>query len=272
MTTDATRAASDDELLRLARARRAEALAAGITHQEIKSGYGLDVESEERLCRLAARADRRRHLPRRPPRPGRVRGPRRRLRRRSSAARCSRPAPRTAAGSTSSARTARSTPTSRARCSRPAARPGSACACTATSSAPATACGSPSRWARPRSTTAPTSSDADIEALAGSETVATFLPATDFSTRQPYPDARRAIDAGVSVAIATNTNPGSSYHDLDVVLHRPRRPRHGDDDRGGAAGGDARRRPRPAPRATSAACLRAHAPTRSSSTRRRTPI
>jgi imidazolonepropionase len=53
--------------------------------------------------------------------------------------------------------------------------------------------------------------DADLEALAGSETVATFLPLTDFSTRQPYPDARRAIDAGVSVALATNTNPGSSY-------------------------------------------------------------
>jgi imidazolonepropionase len=52
--------------------------------------------------------------------------------------------------------------------------------------------------------------DADIEALAGSSTVATFLPATDFSTRQPYPDARRAIDAGVSVALATNCNPGSS--------------------------------------------------------------
>ena len=54
-------------------------------------------------------------------------------------------------------------------------------------------------------------SDDDIDALAGSETVATFLPATDFSTRQPYPDARRAIDAGVSVAIASNCNPGSSY-------------------------------------------------------------
>ncbi len=53
--------------------------------------------------------------------------------------------------------------------------------------------------------------DADIEALAGSKTVATFLPATDFSTRQPYPDARRAIDAGVAVGLATNTNPGSSY-------------------------------------------------------------
>ncbi len=53
--------------------------------------------------------------------------------------------------------------------------------------------------------------DSDIEALAASDTVATYLPATDFSTRQPYPDARRAIDAGVSVAIATNCNPGSSY-------------------------------------------------------------
>jgi imidazolonepropionase len=52
--------------------------------------------------------------------------------------------------------------------------------------------------------------DGDIEALAASDTVATFLPATDFSTRQPYPDARRMIDAGARVAIATNTNPGSS--------------------------------------------------------------
>ncbi len=54
-------------------------------------------------------------------------------------------------------------------------------------------------------------SEADLEALAGGATVATFLPATDFSTRQPYPDARRAIDAGVTVALATNCNPGSSY-------------------------------------------------------------
>ncbi len=53
--------------------------------------------------------------------------------------------------------------------------------------------------------------DADVEALAGGSTVATFLPATDFSTRQPYPDARRVIDAGAQVAIATNCNPGSSY-------------------------------------------------------------
>jgi imidazolonepropionase len=54
-------------------------------------------------------------------------------------------------------------------------------------------------------------SDVDIEALASHDTVATFLPATDFSTRQPYPDARKVIDAGARVAIASNCNPGSSY-------------------------------------------------------------
>jgi imidazolonepropionase len=54
-------------------------------------------------------------------------------------------------------------------------------------------------------------SDADVDALAGGSTVATFLPATDFSTRQPYPDARRVLDAGATVALATNCNPGSSY-------------------------------------------------------------
>ncbi len=54
-------------------------------------------------------------------------------------------------------------------------------------------------------------SDDDIAALAGSDTVATFLPAADFSTRQPYADARRVIDAGATVAIASNCNPGSSY-------------------------------------------------------------
>jgi imidazolonepropionase len=53
--------------------------------------------------------------------------------------------------------------------------------------------------------------DADIEALAGSYTVATLLPGAEFSTRQPYPDARRLIGAGATVALATDCNPGSSY-------------------------------------------------------------
>jgi imidazolonepropionase len=54
-------------------------------------------------------------------------------------------------------------------------------------------------------------SDTDIELLAGSRTVATLLPGAEFSTRSPYPDARRMIDAGVTVALATDCNPGSSY-------------------------------------------------------------
>ncbi len=54
-------------------------------------------------------------------------------------------------------------------------------------------------------------SDADVEALAGSETVATLLPGVEFSTRQPYPDARRLLAAGATVALATDCNPGSSY-------------------------------------------------------------
>ncbi|WBC18198.1 imidazolonepropionase [Micromonospora sp. WMMA1998] len=64
--------------------------------------------------------------------------------------------------------------------------------------------------------------DADIDALAGSttvewlsgpptSTVATLLPGAEFSTRSPYPDARRLLDAGVTVALATDCNPGSSY-------------------------------------------------------------
>ena len=53
--------------------------------------------------------------------------------------------------------------------------------------------------------------DTDVAALADSGTVATLLPGVEFSTRQPYPDARRLLDAGVRVAIASDCNPGSSY-------------------------------------------------------------
>jgi imidazolonepropionase len=53
--------------------------------------------------------------------------------------------------------------------------------------------------------------DADIEALAQSSVVATLLPGAEFSTRSPYPDARRLLDAGATVALATDCNPGSSY-------------------------------------------------------------
>ena len=53
--------------------------------------------------------------------------------------------------------------------------------------------------------------DADIGLLAGSNTVATFLPGAEFSTRSNYPDARRMLEAGVTVALASDCNPGSSF-------------------------------------------------------------
>ncbi|WP_312678591.1 imidazolonepropionase [Microbacterium sp.] len=53
--------------------------------------------------------------------------------------------------------------------------------------------------------------DADVAALAASDTVATLLPGVEFSTRHPYPDARRLIDAGVTVALASDANPGTSF-------------------------------------------------------------
>ncbi|MFG1655475.1 imidazolonepropionase [Micromonospora chersina] len=63
--------------------------------------------------------------------------------------------------------------------------------------------------------------DADVDALASTgttwvsgfepTTVATLLPGAEFSTRSPYPDARRLLDAGATVALATDCNPGSSY-------------------------------------------------------------
>ena len=51
----------------------------------------------------------------------------------------------------------------------------------------------------------------DIEKLAGSKTVATLLPGAEFSTRSAYPDARKLLYAGVTVALAADCNPGSSY-------------------------------------------------------------
>jgi imidazolonepropionase len=53
--------------------------------------------------------------------------------------------------------------------------------------------------------------DADVDALASTGTVATLLPGVEFSTRQPYPDARRLLGAGVTVALATDCNPGSCF-------------------------------------------------------------
>ncbi|MGW1276162.1 imidazolonepropionase [Streptomyces tsukubensis] len=53
--------------------------------------------------------------------------------------------------------------------------------------------------------------DADVDALANGTTVATLLPGAEFSTRAPWPDARRLLNAGATVALSTDCNPGSSF-------------------------------------------------------------
>jgi imidazolonepropionase len=210
VTTDATRAAGRDELLALARARRDEARRAGITHQEIKSGYGLTPESEALLCEVAAqltddvtflgahavpagyegRADDYVAL---------VCGEML-----AACAPCARWIDVFCEQGAFDAEQSRAVLEAgraaglglRVHANQLGEGPGVQLA-VELGAASADHC--------------TYLSDADIEALAGSRTVATFLPATDFSTREPYPDARRAIDAGVRVALATNTNPGSSY-------------------------------------------------------------
>ncbi len=210
VTTEATRGASAGELAALTRARRAEGVAAGITHAEIKSGYGLTVDSEARLCEVAAeftddvtflgahvvpeefegRTDEYVELV-----CGEMLA--------ACAKRCrwidvfceqgafDREQSRAVLEAGGNAGLGL-----RVHGNQLGLGDGVALA-VAMGAASVDHC--------------TYLSDGDIEALAASDTIATFLPATDFSTRQPYPDARRAIDAGVSTAIATNTNPGSSY-------------------------------------------------------------
>ena len=56
-------------------------------------------------------------------------------------------------------------------------------------------------------------SNADVDALSAARdtTVATLLPGVEFCTRSPYPDAARLLGAGVSIALATDCNPGTCY-------------------------------------------------------------
>jgi imidazolonepropionase len=210
VTTQATRAAGPEQLLELARARRKEALRAGITHIEIKSGYGLDTESERRLCQVAGeltddvtflgahlvppefdgRADDYVEL---------VCG--------EMLAAC---APHSRWIDVFCERGAFDADQSRAvlEAGRDAGL-GLRVHANQLGEGPGVQLAVEMGAASADHCTY--LSDADVEALAGSDTVATFLPATDFSTREQYPDARRVIDAGATTAIATNCNPGSSY-------------------------------------------------------------
>ena len=210
VTTEATRAASNEQLAALAQARSREALRAGITHLEIKSGYGLDVETEQRSCEVAAaltddvtflgahvvpaeyegRADDYVAL---------VCG--------DMLQAC---APHARWIDVFCEDGAFDEDQSRA-----VLEAGRAAGLGLRVHGNQLGPGAGVRLAVEQGAASVDHctylTDDDIAALAGSGTVATFLPATDFSTRQPYPDARRVIDAGAHVAVATNCNPGSSY-------------------------------------------------------------
>jgi imidazolonepropionase len=209
VTTEATRAAGDEELRALAARRREEALGAGITHLEIKSGYGLDVASERRLCEIAAQltddvtflgahAIPREYDGRADDYVKLVCGEM--LEACAPLARwidvfCER-----GAFDDEQSRTILEAGRSAGlglRVHGNQLGPGSGIRLAVEMGAASV-------------DHCTYFDDGDIGALAGSDTVATFLPATDFSTRQPYPDVRRMIDAGARFAIATNMNPGSS--------------------------------------------------------------
>lgn len=210
VTTEATRAASAAELERLASARRDEALRAGITQLEIKSGYGLEVETERRLCEVAARltdevtflgahavpAD---YEGRADDYVALVCG--------DMLAAC---APHCRWIDVFCERGAFDAEQSRAvlAAGRDA---GLGLRVHGNQLGPGPGVRLAVELGAASVDHCTYLDDADIAALAGGETVATFLPATDFSTRQPYPDARPVIEAGATVAIATNCNPGSSY-------------------------------------------------------------
>jgi imidazolonepropionase len=209
-TTDATRAAAPETLRELAAARRAESLRAGITHLEIKSGYGLDVETERLSCEVAAeltddvtflgahvvppefdgRAD---------DYVDQVCG--------DMLAAC---APYAKWVDVFCEQGAFDEEQSR-RVLSAGRDAGLGMRVHGNQLGPGPGVRLAVEMGAASVDHCTYLDDTDIDALAGSQTVATFLPATDFSTRQPYPDARRAIEAGVTPAIATNCNPGSSY-------------------------------------------------------------
>jgi imidazolonepropionase len=210
VTTAATRAASRQQLLLLARARRREALRAGTTHLEIKSGYGLDVVTEARLCEVSAqltddvtflgahavppefdgRADDYVEL--------------------VCAEMLSACAPHARWIDVFVEEGAFDADQGRAvlEAGRTA---GLGLRVHANQLGPGPGVRLAVELGAASADHCTYLDGADVAALAGADTVATFLPATDFCTRQPYPDARRVIDAGATVALATNCNPGSSY-------------------------------------------------------------
>lgn len=209
VTTEATREASAEELTALTAGRRREELAAGITHAEIKSGYGLDVVTEKRCCEVAARFTDDvtflgAHVV-----PAEYEGRAEDYVALVCGGMLEACAPLSRWIDVFCEVGAFDEEQSRA-VLEAGAEKGLGLRVHGNQLGPGPGVALAVEMGAASVDHCTHLTDADVEALASGETVATFLPATDFSTRQPYPDARRVIDAGATVAIATNTNPGSS--------------------------------------------------------------
>jgi len=207
-TVAATRAAGEDELTRLATARMAEFRAQGTTTVEIKSGYGLDTDTEEMLLRVASRlTPESTYLGAHVVPEGWTAEAYVELVTGEMLDRCA-PHARwidafceVGAFDADAARTVLTAGIAaglqpRIHANQLGHGPGVQLACELGAAA-ADHC--------------TYLSDADVAALADSGVIAGLLPGVEFSTRHPYPDARRLLSAGVRIAIATDCNPGTSY-------------------------------------------------------------
>jgi imidazolonepropionase len=209
-TVAATRSAGDEALVATFERLRGEAVHAGTTTFECKSGYGLDVEQEARLLRIAGRATEDatflgahavpvEYAGRADDYVGLVTGP--------MLDAC---APLARWVDVFCERGAFDADQSAAVLAAGAAR-GLGCRVHANQLGPGPGVRVAVEAGAASADHCTHLSDGDVELLAGSTTVATLLPLCDFSTLAPYPDARRLLDAGVTVALATDCNPGTSY-------------------------------------------------------------
>jgi imidazolonepropionase len=210
-TVAATRAASDDELAALLRARIAEMRASGTTTVEVKSGYGLDVEQERRALRLAAAVTQETtFLGAHVVPAGIARGDYLDLVTGPMLAACAPHARWVDVFCEPASRHAFDGDEARA-----VLLAGRAAGLELRVHGNQLSAGPGVRLAVELGAASVDHctylADADVDALAGGDTVATLLPGVEFSTRSPYPDARRLLEAGVTVALATDCNPGTSY-------------------------------------------------------------
>ena len=211
-TVSATRAASDAELSANVGRLAGELIRAGVTTFETKSGYGLNVDDERRSFGLDPNSHLRQHFSAHMW----CRASTATTATATSAwsrATCCRRAGRMPAGSTCSATAARSTSTRPGSSWRPASGRGWCPDCTPPNWVPARASLWLSNSARPRWTTAhtPPTPISRRWRLLPIPPWQRCCPGAEFSTRAKWPDARRFIDAGATVALATDCNPGSSY-------------------------------------------------------------